>query len=165
MKNQLRLVIFCAIIPAIFLGIGCRAVTIEAEKANLLQTDIAFSEASVAKGSREAFHEYLDEEALMLPAGSQPIFGREDIYKIMSSGSNAVLTWEPVMAEVSKSGDLGYTWGRYKSLREGPDGTIKTEYGKYLNVWKKQDDGTWKVRVDIGNSNPMPDDDEGEKCI
>lgn len=145
------------------MGIGCSTVDIEAEKANLLQTDIAFSETSLAKGSREAFHEYLDEEALMLPAGSQPISGREDIYSVISAGSNAVLTWEPVMAEVSKSGDLGYTWGRFKSMREGSEGAIKTEYGKYLNVWRKQSDGTWKVLVDIGNSNPMPEDVKGEE--
>ena len=105
----------------------------------------------------------MDEEALMLPADSQPVFGREEIYKIMSGGSNPVLTWEPVKAEVSKSGDLGYTWGRYKSLREGSDGTIMTEYGKYLNVWRKQSDGTWKVLVDMGNSNPMPKDMKGKE--
>jgi len=163
MRNQLRRIIFCVIIPTLFLGIGCSTVDIEAEKENLLQTDIAFSETSFAKGSREAFHEFLDEEALMLPAGSQPIFGRENIYEVMSGGTNSVLTWEPVMAEVSKSGDLGYTWGRYKSLREGSDTTIKAEYGKYLNVWKKQNDGTWKVLVDMGNSNPMPKDETGEE--
>jgi len=156
--------IFLSVIVTVFLfGEGCRYGDTEAEKALLLKTDIAFSEESVAKGSREAFHEYLDEEALMLPADSQPVFGREEIYKIMSGGSNPVLTWEPVKAEVSKSGDLGYTWGRYKSLREGSDGTIMTEYGKYLNVWRKQSDGTWKVLVDMGNSNPMPKDMKGKE--
>lgn len=147
----------------LFFWTGCQTVDVEAEKSLLLKTDIAFSEASVTKGSADAFHEYLDENALMLSDGSHPILGRESIYAIMSGGSGSVLTWEPVMAEVARSGDLGYTWGRYKSLRSGADGTIRTQYGKYLNVWKKQEDRSWKVLVDMGNSNPQPEEKEERK--
>jgi ketosteroid isomerase-like protein len=147
----------------LFFGTGCRTVDVEAEKSLLLKTDAAFSQASVGKGSAEAFHEYLDENALMLPDGSHPILGRESIYAIMSGGTGSVLTWEPVMAEVAQSGDLGYTWGRYKSMHAGADGAIQTQYGKYLNVWKKQEDGYWKVLVDIGNTNPQPEKEIEER--
>jgi ketosteroid isomerase-like protein len=41
-----------------------------------------------------------------------------------------------------------------------PDGTVRRATGKYLNVWKKQPDGSWKVLVDIGNEDPVPDSHE-----
>ncbi|MDI6780166.1 MAG: DUF4440 domain-containing protein [Bacteroidota bacterium] len=55
------------------------------------------------------------------------------------------------MAEVSNSGDLGYTWGTYKTKFEGAQGKPLERTGKYLTVWKKQNDGGWKVIADIGN--------------
>jgi ketosteroid isomerase-like protein len=29
-------------------------------------------------------------------------------------------------------------------------------YGKYTSIWKKQEDGQWKVLVDMGNDSPDP---------
>ena len=54
-------------------------------------------------------------------------------------------------AEVAKAGDMAYTWGMFNFTYQDSTGTEKTSYGKYLNVWKKQEDGTWKVVVDMGN--------------
>jgi ketosteroid isomerase-like protein len=31
------------------------------------------------------------------------------------------------------------------------DGQPTTETGKYVTVWKKQKDGSWKVALDMGN--------------
>ena len=29
-------------------------------------------------------------------------------------------------------------------------------YGKYLNIWKKQEDGSWRLTIDMGNHSPDP---------
>lgn len=131
-------------------------IDLEKEKADLLKTDIEFSRTSVEKGAAEAFYLYLADDAVQLPAGLPPIVGREKIRESMSGSSKAVLKWEPVKAEVAKSGDLGYTWGNYEISWQGEDGKTEMLYGKYLNVWKKQLDGTWKAIVDIGNQSPPP---------
>jgi ketosteroid isomerase-like protein len=53
---------------------------------------------------------------------------------------------------VAKSGDFGYTAGTYEDSFKGPDGTLASENGKYLCVWRKQKDGTWQAVHDMWNS-------------
>jgi len=113
---------------------------------------------SVNNGAAEAFNEYLTDDALQLPAGNNPVQGVENIYNRMKDNQgNYVLDWSPQYAEVAKSDDMGYTWGTYSLVYKDENGEEQKSYGKYLNVWKKQTDGKWKVAVDIGNDSPNPD--------
>jgi ketosteroid isomerase-like protein len=140
----------------ILIVVGCQTkIDVEKENARLLETDIEFSRKSVEVGAAEAFNMYLADSAIQLPAGGEPVMGRESIYAAMKDG-HSVLQWEPKKAEVSASGDLGYTWGTYTITTENEKGQKKTSYGKYLDVWKKQSDGSWKVLIDIGNQSPEP---------
>jgi ketosteroid isomerase-like protein len=60
---------------------------------------------------------------------------------------------------VAESGDMGWTWEKYQVVVDAE--TVSS--GKYVNVWKKQADGSWKVRVDIGNQKPaQAQTEEGE---
>jgi ketosteroid isomerase-like protein len=138
------------------LMVGCESrLDLEKEESQLLQTDIEFSKKSVDVGAAEAFNQYLASDAVQLPAQADPIMGRDSIYNRMKASSGKyLLQWEPKKAEVSKSGDMGYTWGTYSITSEDEKGLKRTSYGKYLNVWKKQNDGLWKVLIDIGNQSP-----------
>ena len=139
--------------------ISCgQLVDTKVEKENLLQTDIEFAQFSVNNGAAEAFNEYLTDDALQLPAGDNPVEGVKNIYNRMKDNQgNYVLDWSPKYAEVAKSGELGYTWGTYSLAYKDENGEEQKSYGKYLNIWKKQSDGKWKVAVDIGNDSPDPD--------
>ena len=128
------------------------------DETKLFDTDVAFSQASEVNGDAEAFNMYLADAAIQLPAGSHPIIGREAIYEGMKDSGDITLTWSPVKAEVSRSGDMGYTWGNYRVSSHGIDGEAKVGYGKYLNVWAKQSNGEWKVLIDMGNPSPPPMD-------
>jgi ketosteroid isomerase-like protein len=57
---------------------------------------------------------------------------------------------------MAASGDLGYTYGNYIFKSKNKEGKVVTSYGKYISVWKKQKDSSWKVAVDMGNSIPEP---------
>ena len=129
---------------------------LSADQKKLLDADFEFSRTSVKKGAAAAFYLYLADNALQLPEGSLPIYGKKAIYDTMLHG-NYTLFWTPVKAEVARSGELGWTWGKYivKVIQE--DSSEVTGYGKYLNVWRKQTDGSWKVAVDMGNKSPSPD--------
>jgi ketosteroid isomerase-like protein len=76
--------------------------------------------------------------------GSGPI--RESLTR-MSSSPGFALTFAPTRADVSASGDLGYTSGTYESTMGGV-----MDKGKYITVWQKQSGGEWKVKEDIFNS-------------
>ena len=67
------------------------------------------------------------------------------------------LTWEPDKEEMAASGDLGYTYGRYRYRGNGPDGRPVVHNGKYVTIWRKEQDGRWRIVVDIGTpSDPPP---------
>jgi len=144
----------------LILHIGCNQdVNTENEKAKLLQTDKDFSKASLENGAAEAFKQYLTEDALELPAGKNPVEGRKNIYDMMKENQDTyTLEWTPQYAEVAKSGELGYTWGTYILSYKDENGEAQKSYGKYLNIWEKETDGSWRVAVDMGNSSPKPEE-------
>ena len=61
------------------------------------------------------------------------------------------VTWTADKADVAASGDVAYTTGTYDLKMAGA-----TEKGKYVTVWKKQADGSWKVAEDIFNADTPP---------
>jgi ketosteroid isomerase-like protein len=121
----------------------------------LLQTDHEFAKLSSDSGAAYAFKSYLADDALMLPAGRYPVMGLDSIYASMSKNDGTyTLLWEPQKAEVAKSGELGWTWGKYTMTFLDEKGIEVHSYGKYLNIWKLNSDGSWKVLVDMGNKSP-----------
>lgn len=51
--------------------------------------------------------------------------------------------------ETSKGGDVAYSMGTYVlSFTDAKSKNVKTENGKYLTVFRKQADGSWKVAAD-----------------
>ena len=119
--------------------------------ASLVEAERSFSALSEAKGIREAFLAWLAPDSVVFRPG--PVPGRP-IYERMDPANPAVLTWEPEVAEVAASGELGYTSGPYR-LRPGR-GQEPTGFGRYVSVWKKQLDGTWKVLIDAGVAHDPP---------
>lgn len=127
-----------------------------AERGAILRADEEFARAAQEKGLAEAFAAYAAEDATILPNGGNPVTGREAIRGLFASSSGTVLTWRPFAAEVSRSGDLGYTLGTYESRSTDAAGKAVIRYGKYCTIWKKQPDGTWRYVVDLGNPSPAP---------
>lgn len=125
-------------------------------RTQLLAADTAFSELSRLRGAPEAFRAYFAEDATSLPMGEPAIHGRDNIFAAMSANPAGTLTWKPQAADVSASGDLGYTWGLWEFQTIGADGQPKAAHGKYISVWKRQADGSWKIVLDGGNTNPPP---------
>ena len=134
--------------------LGCGGTT-DMEKEKLLKTDREFALKSRETNPATAFNAFLLKDALMLPNGGAPIKGRKNIFELMNrDNENRQLDWWPEDGEVAASLDFGYTWGNFVSTTTGNDGTQTVSKGKYLNVWKKNADGQWRVLVDMGNKNP-----------
>jgi ketosteroid isomerase-like protein len=109
---------------------------------DLMIMDKKFSALSREKGMKHAFLEYAADSAVLLQRNVMPLVGEA------FSDTGFILTWEPLDAEISKSGDLGYTYGLYKSLTKKDNSVSR---GKYVTIWKKQADGRWKFILDGGN--------------
>ncbi len=129
----------------IILSISCKSPN--QQNANtLLEVDKHFSKLSLEKGMNYAFLEYAHDSAVILKDNSMPIIGKSSISKIYNKPDSLFsLTWEPLYANISISGDLGYTYGIY-TFRQ--DSSI--EKGTYVSIWKKTKSG-WKYILDSGN--------------
>jgi ketosteroid isomerase-like protein len=122
----------------------------------LLQADRDFALYAQQHGVATAFREFAAPDALSLPMGEVPVRGREAIFRAMSDFPPGELRWRPVGADLARSGDLGYTWGTYEFRAPDAGGKPAPRHGKYVTVWKRQRDGSWKYVVDIGNASPTP---------
>lgn len=125
------------------------------EAALLLAADCAFAAQALEVGAAEAFHRFVTDDALQLPAAGDPVRGRNDIRESIAAGPPALLSWQPQSAEVSADASLGWTWGTWQAHEPGAGGR-RLARGKYVNVWRRQPDGSWRVRLDMGNTAPEP---------
>jgi ketosteroid isomerase-like protein len=102
-------------------------------------------------GAAAAFSDFMAEDGKLLGAGEDPVVGTEAIVAVMSElPEGADINWTPVEALVSDSGELGITWGEYRLSVPGEDGAAVEETGRYLTVWRKDDQGRWRGVLDIG---------------
>jgi len=60
--------------------------------------------------------------------------------------------WQVASVQASKAGDMAYSSGTYEMTVTGPAGTPVTDRGKYATVWRRHTDGSWKVVVDVFNT-------------
>jgi ketosteroid isomerase-like protein len=123
----------------------------------LLRLEADFMKAAAERGS-QGYMSYYAEDAAELPNGADMFRGKESIAKTMNflDDKNNHLTWKPVYADMAASGDLGYTYGTFEFRSKDKEGNPSVEYGKYVSIWKKQKDGSWRVVMDMGNSSPSP---------
>jgi ketosteroid isomerase-like protein len=119
----------------------------------LMAADRAFNEAT-SKNRAAGWVSFFAEDGAMISAGMGEIRGTDAIRATMQEAfgdSTFELSWEPNRAAVSAAGDLGYTVGRYTSVRGAdPDHQTRSS-GLYVSIWRKQEDGSWKVEMDLGN--------------
>jgi ketosteroid isomerase-like protein len=120
----------------------------------LFKLEADFAKA-VAEHGHAAFVSYFAEDGVELDEGGG-ITSRDEIGKQPAWPEGTSLTWTPVKADMAASGDLGYTYGNYIFKSKNKEGKVVASYGKYMSVWKKQTNGSWKVVVDMGNSSPEP---------
>jgi ketosteroid isomerase-like protein len=66
---------------------------------------------------------------------------------------------------VASSGDLAYTEGDFLSQERTPEGKEASRTGRYVTVWRKQLDGSWRAVLDIGNRTPGPALGKGRQSV
>ncbi|MDH5590020.1 MAG: DUF4440 domain-containing protein [Gemmatimonadota bacterium] len=118
----------------------------------LMEADRAFA-ADVAESGREAWVSWFAADGSQILPDVGEIRGWDAIREIMAGLDDPTvsLTWEPLRADIAASGDLGWTTGAYRSERVGADGEVTVAQGRYVTIWRRQPDGSWKVVMDLGN--------------
>jgi uncharacterized protein (TIGR02246 family) len=118
----------------------------------LAKLDDDWSRAAATKDA-ERVASFYAEDAIAYPPDEPVAVGRAAAKKVWAAyfaDPTFTISWKTTHAEVS--GDLGYTTGTYEDSLKGSDGKVVTEKGKYVCVWKRQKDGSWKAIHDSWNS-------------
>jgi len=123
---------------------------------SLVEAERAFARTSVERGVRESFLAFFADDGINFQP--HPTNTREAFLKrpAPTLPPPVTLNWEPIFADVSRAGDLGYTTGPYRLIDQSPEHR-PIQHGYYFSIWKRQPDGAWKVAVDVGIETPAPD--------
>ena len=167
MKNVFRILTTVLIISLTVIMSNCKPGNdsendkkemVEKSKTELINTDTEFFNISQKTGTGQAFIDFADDDAVMLRQDNHPAIGKQNILELFKGKENKIspLKWNPIKADVSEDGTMGFTYGNWEYPVKDKKGEITTTYGNYVTVWKRQPDGKWKYVLDGGNTTPPP---------
>ena len=122
----------------------------------LLAADRAWSETPP---DPEKFAAYFAAGGRLFPPGAPLAEGHEAILettRALFGAPGFALEWRATGADVAASGDLGFTFGTFVLRGQDEAGAATEALGKYLTVWRRGDDRTWRVVADIFNGDGTP---------
>ena len=109
------------------------------------------------RGDAAAAADFYTEDAKILPPNMEMVSGKEAIQEFWKTAmSMGVRRINLETVELGYDGDLAYERGVSTVTIQPEGGQERTERGKYLVVLKRQADGSWKLAVDIWNSDLPP---------
>jgi uncharacterized protein (TIGR02246 family) len=158
--NKRFILVVCLALPTFTFACQSPPPDTRAADENTLRTlDTQWSKDAATRDLDKTVSYYAD-DAVVLPPNAPAATTKEAIraaWKEMVTNPGFGGGWKVTRVEVARSGDLGYVTGTYELTMNDANGKPATDRGKYLEVWKKQTDGTWKAIADAWNSDlPVP---------
>ncbi|MEQ7798746.1 nuclear transport factor 2 family protein [Pedobacter sp. ASV1-7] len=135
--------IFYTIIAA-SLTVGAYAQKSDGSTKSLVKAEKEFAATLAKNGSKAAYASFAAADGLAFrpnPVNAKTFYA--------SHPDSKDISWTPVYAKVSRSGDWGFTTGPYTEKGD------KTSYGQYLSVWKANG-SKWELALDLGTSSNKP---------
>lgn len=131
---------------------------VQAVRSRIEETNAQFM-AAVNRGDTSKVAALYTEHAVVLPPNAETVRGRDGA-KALFDGmiqQMGVPTLTLSTVDVTEVGDTAYEVGVYTMKLQPPGGNVVNDRGKYVVVWERQGDGSWKLAVDMWNSDlPMP---------
>lgn len=117
------------------------------EKSVLIKFDEEFGKTYSAAPKFESFMKNVFKGARFYREGKYPESQIDSIKMFLSESKE--LSWKPIDGAVANSGDMGYTYGSYKSQKAD-----NAEEGYYFRVWKRENKEDWKIVIDMLSPSP-----------
>ncbi len=125
--------------------VGCGTDAPPPDPMVVVNAERAFAAMAAESSMRDAFVQNAADDGVMFAPGAVNV---KEFYLDKESGP-ALLKWQPIYAEISSSGDLGWTTGPW-DWRADPAADSAEAFGYYNTVWQLRPDSTWKFMIDIG---------------
>lgn len=122
--------------------------------------DTALQKAVADRDLEKIVSHYAD-DAVLMPTAEPIVVGKAAIRKEWAhilAIPNFQNRSELTKIDASSGGDMAYTMGSYVATLMGEDGNLATEPGKWMSVWRRQPDGSWRIVADIYNTDIPPPD-------
>lgn len=102
------------------------------------------------RGDIEELVSVYTSDGVAAPAGRDFIRGREALLSLWAlPAGRTVLSHSATPVELTVDGDHAYDWGYYEG-RVAQDGEPLDPFrGTYVIVWKRGEDGVWRIAVDM----------------
>lgn len=126
----------------------------DAEISAVMEATTQYAGAIVA-ADFDKIRSLMDADMVLMPTEAPIAQGVDAALQSMEAFPGLEGTINP--EQVEGSGNLAYVRGNYDLTFIVNDSTQFPDKGKYIEVWRKQGDGSWKVVVDIWNSNLSPE--------
>ena len=112
----------------------------------------AFYEA-IETDDHEARIEMFTEEAIMMPDHGLRLEGKTAIAEVIRAGSGSVFKIrDREIIDMDVVGELAYTVNSYFYTYHSVGAEARWQKTKNVHIWKRDDEGKWKLQVDIWNS-------------
>ncbi len=123
----------------------------QGDKQEIIAASNQFSQA-VMSGDIDGIMDSYTADAKIFP-NNRPILEGPELEKYWTPKNNGYKTVHHKITskEVKFFGDYAHDYGAYEGKTQNPDGQINEWQGKYVVVWKKEND-QWKMHLDIWNS-------------
>ena len=129
----------------------------ESDMANLLKTIEGFDKAWDDYDMGKAL-EFYSEHAIYLQQNREMMKGMAAIKKFYNSPSPKPEKWNlnRNKVEIKLEGNLAYEVVDQIITAKAEGSDLSSIPNKYIHIWEKQKDGTWKLKIDMNNSNQPP---------
>src|SRR5688572_5656967 len=149
LHNGILLLVTAALLSACTPQNNNKTVNLDEERAALRAAYLAADEAAhgAPPTNVDKLLSFYADDASVYPPGMPIIAGKDALKTLFAGMTFTKVRVTAVKAEVAAAGDVGYTTGTFEVQANG-----QTETGKYVTVWKKHTDGSWKIVEDTFNS-------------
>ena len=113
---------------------------------------------AVARGDSAAILAGYADDALILGSGAPMVQGKPAIAAFLQGlfGGNTLRDVKANVTDIMISADLAVETGTYAMTIIPKNGNAVADKGKYIHVWKKSVDGSWRVVRYVPNSDIPP---------
>ena len=140
-----------ALLSLLLILAACGQISPSTDTAALEARSDAWESALNAKDVDALVDLYTDDARLLPPDGAMTS-GRDGVRAAFGGMIDAGIGGETTRVETTVSGDVGYIVGTF-SLTAGD---VAMGTGKYIETWRRGDDGLWLIANDIFNNDPSP---------
>ncbi len=138
------------LLPSLILILFAQVFSQSKDLEKLVETESLFAKSAALNGQNSAFLEFLANDGIIFRPEAKN--GKE----FFRDNPNIIefYSWQTSFADISANNAIGYTTGDWQFSTK--KGEIPNAFGQFVTIWQKQQNGEFKVILDIGISHQKP---------